>query len=846
MTTGTPRPVKIEEELRSSYLDYAMSVIVSRALPDVRDGLKPVQRRIMYAMHELGLQAGSAYKKSARIVGEVLGKYHPHGDVPVYDAMVRMAQEFSMRYPLIDGQGNFGSVDNDPPAAMRYTEARLAPIAQEMLVDIERETVAFVANFDGSLKEPAVLPARLPNLLINGATGIAVGMATSIPPHNLSEVCAAVDHLIDHPEATVEALMQFVQGPDFPTGACILARQRLRDAYEQGRGQVVQRAIMEVEELARGGRYQLVVTQIPYMINKAALVEKIAQLAKDRKIEGITDVRDESDRHGLRVVIELRRDAQVQRVKNNLFKHTALQSSFAINLLALVNGEPRTLSLKALLQHYIDFRAEVVRRRSEYEIKKAQARVHILEGLRIALQNLEAVIQLIRAAPDVEAARAGLMERFGLDEVQAQAILDMQLRRLAALERQRLETEYRDLTRSIAQLQALLADPAKVVGVVKEETHQLQEKYGDERRTLVTDEMPSEFTKEELVPHQEMVVTLSQRGYIKGVPSSTYRLQHRGGKGVRGQAVRQDDDLHHILVADTHDLLLFFTNRGRVYGTRVYELPPDSSRTTRGMPLVAAIQLKPDEHVKAMMAVPSLQESRDLLLATLRGQVKRMALRSLVNLRANGLAAIHLKAEDELISARLVEEAADVIMVSRQGFSIRFPVAQAPRRSRAAGGVRGMRLRDDDHLIAMDVVHPEGQLLVISQRGRGKPTSLEQYSRQSRGGVGLKTFRITADSGLVAAAQVVHEGQEIVIISRRAQVTRTSLEELRLVSRRTQGVWIVKMEEDDEVAAIACMDRRVRNVRDTMPRAAGKVLPKGALLAQEPSVDGHANEEGEQ
>ena len=847
MATGTVRPIKIEDEMRSSYLDYAMSVIVARALPDVRDGLKPVHRRILYAMEEMGMRPGSPYRKSARIVGEVLGKYHPHGDAPVYDAMVRLAQDFSMRYPLIDGQGNFGSVDDDPPAAMRYTEARLARIAEEMLVDIDRDTVDFVPNFDDSLHEPIMLPARLPSLLINGSSGIAVGMATSIPPHNLGEVCDAALHLLAYPEANVEEMMEFVRGPDFPTAGILLGQEGVREAYLHGRGRAVVRARTETEEMGRSGRWQIVVTELPYMVNKAALVGKIAQLAKEKKIDGIADIRDESDRHGMRVVLELRRDAQVQRVLNNLFKHTALQSTFYMNMLALVDGQPRVLSLKAFLQHYIDFRREVIRRRAEFDVRKAQARVHILEGLRTALHNLDAVIQLIRSAADAEVARQGLIEHFGLDEEQAQAILEMQLRRIASLERRKIEQEYAELTKTIADLQALLADPAKVSAVVKEETEKLREKYADGRRTEVVQESPTDFTKEELIPHQEIVVTLSQRGYIKCIPTTTYRLQHRGGKGVRGQTTREGDGLRHITVADNHDLLLFFTNRGRVYASKGYELPPDTSRATRGVPLVNVLQLKPDETVKTVMAIPSLREDKHLLLATRMGEIKRMALSALANIRVNGLNAMDVEPGDELVSVHLGTEENDIIMVSSRGMSIRFPASQVRRSSRASGGVRGMRLREEDAVVAMDVVVPEGQLLVLSQRGYGKPTTLDRYRMQSRGGYGLKTFRITSKSGPVATARVVLEGEEIVIISGRGQRIRSSLSELRVLSRRTQGVSIFTLPEDDSVVSIASMEPGARHERDTTPRAAvGNVPLVVELPVEEPSANGHQAEEEEQ
>ncbi len=823
MTSETVRPVRIIDEMRNSYLDYAMSVIVSRALPDVRDGLKPVQRRILHSMDELAMRPGTSYKKSARLVGEVMGKYHPHGDSPVYDAMVRMAQDFSMRYTLVDGQGNFGSVDDDPPAAMRYTEARLSPIAQELLVDIDQDTVDFSPNFDGSLNEPVVLPARLPNLIVNGSSGIAVGMTTSIPPHNLTEICDAILHLIDNPEATIDELMEIVPAPDFPTGAIILGQQGIREAYETGKGRAVVRARMEAEEMARGGRYQLVVTEIPYQVNKASLVQKIAMLAKERKIDGISEVRDESDRHGMRVVIELRRDAQVQRVMNNLYKHTALQSAFYINMLALVDGQPRTLPLNSILQEFIDHRIVITRRRSEFEMRKAQARVHILEGLLKAIDDLDNAIQLIRNAADVEAARLALMERYALDEEQAQAILEMQLRRLAALERKRIEDEFKQLTKRIAELQALLADPSKVLVIVADETRKLKEKFGDERRTQVTAQEAGDFTNEDLIPHQEVVVTLSQRGYIKCVPADTYRRQHRGGKGVRGQTTREDDIIHDHLVADTHDFLLFFTNTGRVYRKKVYDLHMDTSRVSRGVPLVQALNIQPGESVQAILDVSSFDGGEDILFATRMGEIKRMALAALVNIRSNGIRTMDVEPGDQLVSIRLASESDDVIMVSQHGMSVRFPAAQVRQSSRMAGGVRGMRLKDDDIVVAMDVVEKDCALLVISQHGYGKPSPMEHYRPQSRGGFGLKTFRITSKSGPVATARVVKEGEDIMIISQKGQVTRTNLNELRELSRRTQGVSIVSLPGDDIVVSITSMEPKARHVRDTKPRpAAGR------------------------
>ena len=840
MTSETIRPVRIIDEMRNSYLDYAMSVIVARALPDVRDGLKPVQRRILHSMDELAMRPGTAYKKSARLVGEVMGKYHPHGDSPIYDAMVRMAQDFSMRYTLVDGQGNFGSVDDDPPAAMRYTEARLSPIAQELLVDIDQDTVDFSPNFDGSLNEPVVLPARLPNLIINGSSGIAVGMTTSIPPHNLSEICDAILHLIDNPEATIDDLMEIVPAPDFPTGAVILGQQGIREAYETGRGRAVVRARMEAEEMARVGRYQLVVSQIPYQVNKASLVQKIAMLAKERKIDGISEVRDESDRHGMRVVIELRRDAQVQRVMNNLYKHTALQSAFYINMLALVDGQPRTLPLNVVLQEFIDHRIIITRRRSEFEMRKAQARVHILEGLLKAIDDLDNTIQLIRNAPDVEAARLALMERYTLDEEQAQAILEMQLRRLAALERKRIEDEFKQLNKRIAELQALLADPSKVLLIVADETRKLKEKFGDERRTEVTAQEAGDFSNEDLIPHEEIVVTLTQRGYIKCVPAEKYRRQHRGGKGVRGQTTREDDIIHDHLVSDTHDFLLFFTNTGRVYRKKVYDLNKDTSRVSRGVPLVQAMNIQPGESVQAILNVSSFDGGEDILFATRMGEIKRMSLAALANIRSNGLKTIRLDSGDQLISVRLASDSDDIIMVSRQAMSIRFPAEQIRRSSRASGGVRGMRLKDADVVVAMDIVEENCALLVISERGYGKPTPMKQYRRQSRGGLGLATFRITSKTVPLATARVVREGEDIMIISQKGQVTRTNLNELRELSRRTQGVSIVSLPDDDIVVSITSMEPKARHVRDTKPRAAAG--RDGSIIVDTEAISSNGHE----
>ena len=836
------KPVRIVDEMRSSYIDYAMSVIVARALPDVRDGLKPVHRRILYSMDELSMRPGSSYKKSARLVGEVLGKYHPHGDTSVYDAMVRLAQDFSMRYPLVDGQGNFGSIDDDPPAAMRYTEAKLASIAMEMLGDIDRGTVDFAPNFDDSLSEPVVLPSRIPNLIVNGSTGIAVGMTTNIPPHNLTEICDGIVHLIRNPKADVEDLMEFVKGPDFPTGALIMGTTGIREAFETGRGRVVIRSNIEIEELGRNGRYQFVITDIPFMTNKANLVQKIATLSKEKKIEGISEIRDESDRKGMRIVIELRRDAQAQVVKNILYKQTALQTSLHYNMLALVDGQPQTLSLKSVLQHYIDFREEIVRRRTQFEIDKANARIHILEGLKTALDNLDEIIDLIRNSDDTDAARQALISGYNLDEVQANAILDMQLRRFAALERKRIEDEYDTLVNAVTDYLALLADRKKILTVIETETTELKKKFGDERKTEISVEEISGFNLEDQIPHQETIITLSNRGYIKSIPATTFRRQHRGGKGVKGQTTREDDWLKDLVVCDNHDILLFFTDRGRVYKNKVYQINTDTSRTTRGTPLVQYLNLKPDEKVQTILAVESLEEDeKDLLFATKLGEIKRMDLKRIVNIRANGINSMDLEDGDDLISVRLADRGSDILMVSHQGVSIRFSSSEVRSSSRIAGGVRGMRLRNDDFVVAMDIVDPEGQLLVISEKGYGKPTSLNNYRTAHRGGFGVATFRITSKSGPVATARVVKEAEDILIISEQGQVTRTSLAELRILSRRTQGVSIVNMEEKDKTVSIASMDPILRNARDTQPRAA-----KGKEAALETTLQNSGiDEDGE-
>jgi DNA gyrase subunit A len=802
---GFVRPMQLVEEMRSSYMDYAMSVIVSRALPDVRDGLKPVQRRILYAMYDMGMRPNSAFKKSARLVGEVLGKYHPHGDSAVYDAMVRMAQPFSMRLPLVDGQGNFGSVDNDPPAAMRYTEVRLSAAAEGMLANLDQETVDFVDNFDGTLREPVVLPARLPNMLVNGASGIAVGMATNIPPHNPTEVCNGIVMLIDRPEATIEELMRVVKGPDFPTGATIMGREGIKSAFATGRGQIIIRATAEIEPLKRTDRMQIIVTELPYQVNKATLIEKIADLIRSKRLDGISEIRDESDRHGMRIVMELRPGAQGLVILNNLYKYTAMQSTFSTNMLAIVGGAPRVVTLKQAIQYYIVFRREVVTRRSEFELKRARRRAHILEGLRIALSNLDAIIALIRGADDVESARNGLMERFDLDQPQAQAILDMQLRRIAALEREKIENEYQGLQATIRDLEELLGDPKEVLAVVRAETEELKKKLRGARRTAIRGEV-QQFSREELESHERVVVTLSQGGYIKRIPAGTYRNQHRGGKGVTSMNTKDNDPVRHILVGDTHDVLLFFTNRGRVLSLKSYELRADISRNTRGVPVVNVIPLSDSERVNAIVGVRSLQEEDlYLVMVTRKGGVKRVALEEISNIRRAGLIIMNLKSDDDLVTARLARGDDDIIMVSLHGKSIRFPVEAITPRHRQAGGVRGMTLGSKDRIVSMDKVIPDSKLLVISRKGFGKLTDLNRYRRQGRGGAGIKTLNITRRTGNVAAAEVIADSDEVYVVSEKAQVLRTSLSEIRSTGRATQGVTIFKPKPGDSVSSIACV-----------------------------------------
>ena len=809
MTTETEfgllRNRDLSEEMKVSYMDYAMSVIVSRALPDVRDGLKPVQRRILYAMHELGMTPGSAHKKSARLVGEVLGKYHPHGDGPVYEAMVRMAQIFSLRVPLVDGQGNFGSIDGDPAAAMRYTEARLSRAAFEILNDLEQDTVDFIENFDGSLQEPTVLPAKLPQLLLNGTTGIAVGMATNIPPHNLGELCSGIIRLINNPDATTRELMRYVKGPDFPTAATIMGTQGIVEAYETGRGSIVMRAVCNLQETPNSKRAKLIFTELPYQVNKATLIEKIAILARSKRIEGITEIRDESNRKGIRIVLELRHVNQAPVILNKLYSMTPLQTNFSFNMLALANGTPKTITLKGALQYYIDFRREIVTRRAKYQLTKAQNRIHLLDGLIIALNNIDSIITLIRESQSVDNAKSALMTWYKLDELQAQAILDMPLRRLAALEREKIENEHKELAKEIKSLQSLLSSKEKIDEVIKTETQEMRKKLADPRRTQIKEEV-RKFTRDELEAHESIVITLSQGGYIKRIPASTYRNQHRGGRGVTGMTTREDDPINNIIVGDTHDTLLFFTNRGRVLPLKAFELRPDTSRKTRGVPITNIIPLQDNEFVKSVVSLQNLsQKDLYLLLTTNKGSVKRISVDKISSIRKAGLIIMRLSKGEDLLTAFLVNNDDDVIMVSESGQSIRFGAKDVTPRNRPAGGVRGMKMIKNDKLVAADKVIPDSKLLVVSKNGFGKLTDLNRYRSQKRAGSGIKTLNVTPKTGKVAGSQVIAQSHEVYLVSKQAVMLRTNLSEIRNTGRATQGVTIFKLAKGDSVSSMACV-----------------------------------------
>jgi DNA gyrase subunit A len=801
MEIGIVRPVNITSEMRSAYLSYAMSVIVSRALPDARDGLKPVQRRILYGMWDMGLRSNQSYKKSARIVGDVLGKMHPHGDGAVYDALARMAQSWSMRYPLVDGQGNFGSIDGDPPAAMRYTEARLAAIAEELLADLEKNTVDFRDNFDGSYREPTVLPARLPNLLLNGASGIAVGMATNIPPHNLGELCDAIGYLIDNPEATVEELVKILPGPDFPTAASILGTEGIMAAYSTGRGQITLRAKAHIEEAQRSA-FNIVVTELPYQVNKARLQERIAELAKDRKIDGVRDVRDESDRTGMRLVILLKQDAQPKRVLNALYKHTQMQTTFGINMLALVEEgrQPRVLSLKRMLQEYISHRQEVIRRRTEFDLAKARDRAHILEGLKIALDNIDAIIRTIRESRTAESARNNLIRNFSLSERQAQAILDMQLRRLAALERKKIEDEYGQIIRLIAELEDILANPRKVLHLIQQDLREIKEKYGDERRTRIIPDVTGEVNDEDLIPDIQVLITLTDRGYIKRQAADVYRTQRRGGRGIKGMITREQDVVRHILNCGSLDNLLFFTDRGKVFQLKAHEVP-DSSRTAKGLPLVNLVSLEPGEQVTSMRAVPDF-DGEYLVMATRRGKIKRTLLKEYSQVRSNGLIAIGLEEGDVLGWVHVSHGDEDILMTTALGQTIRFRQSEVRSMGRPATGVNGINLADGDRVVSMQLVRNEGSLLVATRAGFGKRTLLSEYPTKGRATGGVITIKLRPNDE-IAGACVVDEDSIVTVITSAGLVMRMLAGDISRMGRLTQGVTLVNLNNGDQLASLS-------------------------------------------
>ncbi|MGG3280353.1 DNA gyrase subunit A [Paenibacillus solani] len=793
----------IGTEMRESFMDYAMSIIVSRALPDVRDGMKPVHRRILYAMSELGMAPDKPHKKSARIVGEVIGKYHPHGDSAVYESMVRMAQDFSMRYMLVDGHGNFGSIDGDMAAAMRYTEARLSKIAMEMLRDINKETIDFAPNYDGEEQEPVVLPARYPNLLVNGVSGIAVGMATNIPPHNLGEVIDGVQAMIRNPDITPMELMEYIQGPDFPTAGYILGREGIRQAYRTGRGSVTMRAKATIEE--NNNKARIVVHEIPYQVNKARLVEKIAELVRDKRIDGITDLRDESDRNGMRIVIELRRDVNPNVVLNNLYKHTAMQSNFGINMLAIVNNEPKILNLRDVLFYYLEHQVTVIRRRTEFELRKAEARAHILEGLRVALDHLDEVIALIRASQTTEAAREGLMERFGLSHEQAQAILDMRLQRLTGLEREKIENEYQELLARIAELREILANEHLVLQIINDELQEIKERFADERRTEITVGEDS-ILDEDLIPREEVIITITHTGYIKRLPANTYRSQKRGGRGVVGMDTKSEDFVEHLFVTNSHHYLMFFTDKGKAYRLKAYEIP-ELSRTARGTPIINLIQIEQGESINAVIPVENFDSDNFLFFATRQGVVKKTPLEDYVNIRKGGLIAINLREDDSLIEVKLTDGQQEIIMGTAQGMSIRFKESDVRSMGRSATGVKGITLDDNDEVIGMDVVDQELDILIVTTKGYGKRTPASDYRSQTRGGKGIKTINITEKNGPVVALKVVKSEEDLMIITASGTIIRTSMEGISTMGRYAQGVKLINIREDDSVGTVCRADK---------------------------------------
>ncbi|OGQ17959.1 MAG: DNA gyrase subunit A, partial [Deltaproteobacteria bacterium RIFCSPHIGHO2_02_FULL_60_17] len=786
---------------RQSYMDYAMSVIIGRALPDVRDGLKPVHRRVLYAMYDMGNAWNSPYKKSARVVGDVIGKYHPHGDVAVYDTIVRMAQDFSMRYPLVDGQGNFGSVDGDPPAAMRYTEIRMDQLAGEILADLDKETVDFIPNYDDSLKEPTVLPSRIPNLLVNGSSGIAVGMATNIPPHNLGEVVDGLVAMVEKPDISVKELMKYIPGPDFPTAGFIHGKEAIVQAYAEGRGIIQMRGKTFTETVKRTGKEQIIISEIPYMINKARLIEQIAGLVQEKKIEGISDLRDESDREGMRIVIELKRDTIAEVVINQLYKHTGLQESFGVNMLAIAEGKPKLLSLRDALKAFLDHRKEVVTRRTAYDLRKAEERLHILEGLRIALDRLDAVIALIRGSQDPKVAKEGLMQNFGLTEIQAQAILDMRLQRLTGLEREKILQEHKETVELIVKLRAILADEREIYRIIVEELKEIKEKYGDERRTQIVDHS-EEISIEDLIVDEDMVVTISHEGYIKRNPATLYRAQHRGGKGKIGTTTREEDFVEYLFVASTHSFILFFTTVGKVYWIKVHELP-QAGRAARGKPIVNLLHLEEGEKVSAFLSVREFQEGRCVVFATKKGLIKKTELMAYANPRANGIRAIALEQGDEVIGVRLTDGQQEIILSTLDGQSIRFKEEQVRPTGRGTYGVVGMRLDKGDEVVSMEILSLGANILTVAENGYGKRTDMEEYRLQSRGGKGIITMKTTDKTGRVVGAQQVTEEDQLMLVTNNGKIIRLRVKDIRVIGRNTQGVRLIDLEDSERVVSLA-------------------------------------------
>ncbi|EGQ3489323.1 DNA gyrase subunit A [Staphylococcus pseudintermedius] len=804
----------ISKEMRESFLDYAMSVIVSRALPDVRDGLKPVHRRILYGLNEQGMTPDKPYKKSARIVGDVMGKYHPHGDSSIYEAMVRMAQDFSYRYPLVDGQGNFGSMDGDGAAAMRYTEARMTKLALELLRDINKDTIDFIDNYDGNEREPSVLPSRFPNLLVNGASGIAVGMATNIPPHNMREVIDGVLSLSHNPDITISELMEDIQGPDFPTAGLILGKSGIRRAYETGRGSVIMRAKAEIESRG-GGRDRIVVTEIPFQVNKARMIEKIAELVRDKKIDGITDLRDETSlRTGVRVVIDVRKDANASVILNNLYKLTPLQTSFGVNMIALVNGRPQLINLKQALYHYLEHQKEVVRRRTEYNLRKAKDRAHILEGLRIALDHIDEIITIIRESETDKVAMESLQSRFALSERQAQAILDMRLRRLTGLERDKIEQEYNDLIAYIAELEAILADEEKLLELVREELTEIKEKFGDDRRTEIQLGGIDQLEDEDLIPEEQIVITLSHNNYIKRLPASTYRAQNRGGRGVQGMNTLDDDFVSQLVTTSTHDQVLFFTNKGRVYKLKGYEVP-ELSRQSKGIPIVNVIELDQDEVISTMIAVKDLDSEEDFLVfVTKKGLIKRSALSNFNRINRNGKIAIKFRDDDELIAVRLTDGEKHILIGTAQASLIRFKETDVRAMSRIAAGVKGIRLRDGDEVIGLDVADDDNQdeILVVTEKGYGKRTSIEDYRLSNRGGMGVKTAKLTERNGRLVCITTVEGDEDLMVVTNQGVIIRMEVSNISVNGRMAQGVRLIRLDEEQYVSTVAKVKKEPEDI----------------------------------